>query len=99
MAHGSEIGKVNCVENKFLARFIVARDPIGVKPLYWGSDSAGRQYFASEMKCIVDLCDRELHIFPPGHFYTPGTSFRRYYEPMWLEVRICSLVKSIQSLS
>jgi asparagine synthase (glutamine-hydrolysing) len=62
--------------------FIAGRDPIGVKPLYYGKDSEGAMYFASEMKSLADQCV-EFAAFPPGHYYTPKTGFVRYYEPEW----------------
>lgn len=65
-------------------KFIVGRDPIGVKPLYYGSDEEGRMYFASEMKAIVDQC-ADMKPFPPGHYYTPETGFVKYYEPEWFD--------------
>ncbi|MEO8516796.1 MAG: T9SS type A sorting domain-containing protein [Flavobacterium sp.] len=54
--------------------FIAGRDPLGVKPLYYGIDERGRTYFASEMKPIADQC-KTFATFPPGHFYTPKTGF------------------------
>ena len=60
--------------------FIAGRDPMGVKPLYYGIDHRGRIYFASEMKSIADQC-KTLATFPPGHFYTPKTGFVKYYKP------------------
>jgi asparagine synthase (glutamine-hydrolysing) len=60
--------------------FIAGRDPLGVKPLYYGMDDRGRMYFASEMKPIVDQCVT-LSTFPPGHYYTPTTGFVKYYTP------------------
>ena len=66
------------------ADFIAARDPIGVKPLYYGTDARGRMYFASEMKVIADSCE-SFKAFPPGHFYTPKTGFVRYFEPDWFD--------------
>ncbi|KAI3416304.1 hypothetical protein GPALN_005842, partial [Globodera pallida] len=50
--------------------FMAARDPIGVKPLYWDTDAGGRKLFSSEIKVIEDSCV-EMAAFPPGHFYTP----------------------------
>ncbi len=64
--------------------FIAARDPIGVKPLYYGKDSEGNMYFASEMKALATQCV-EFSAFPPGHFYTPKTGFVRYYQPNWFK--------------
>jgi asparagine synthase (glutamine-hydrolysing) len=60
--------------------FIAGRDPMGVKPLYYGLDERGRIYFASEMKPIADQC-KTFSTFPPGHFYTPKTGFVKYYRP------------------
>lgn len=62
--------------------YIVARDPIGVVPLYWGKDANGAMWFASEMKALIDDCP-ELAIFPPGTYYTPEAGFVRYYTPVW----------------
>jgi len=66
--------------------FIAGRDPIGVKPLYYGKDAEGRMYFASEMKAIADQCE-EFYAFPPGHYYTPKTGLVRYYEPAWFDYK------------
>jgi asparagine synthase (glutamine-hydrolysing) len=60
--------------------FMAARDPLGVKPLYYGLDERGRMYFASEMKSITDQCVT-LSTFPPGHFYTAGSGFVKYFRP------------------
>lgn len=62
--------------------FIAARDPLGIKPLYYGLDERGRIYFASEMKAIADQC-QTLSTFPPGYYYTPKTGFVKYYKPQW----------------
>lgn len=60
--------------------FIAGRDPMGVKPLYYGLDERGRVYFSSEMKSITDQC-KTFSTFPPGHYYTPKTGFVKYYKP------------------
>jgi asparagine synthase (glutamine-hydrolysing) len=60
--------------------YIAGRDPLGVKPLYYGLDERGRVYFASEMKPIADQC-KAFSTFPPGHYYTPETGFVKYYKP------------------
>ena len=62
--------------------FIAARDPMGVKPLYYGLDERGRIYFASEMKVIADQC-KTFSTFPPGFFYTQKTGFVKYYRPVF----------------
>lgn len=50
---------------------IAARDPIGIRPLYYGYDEAGKIIFASEAKNLVDLCNIIMP-FPPGHYYADG---------------------------
>ena len=65
-------------------RTLIARDPIGVMPLYYGHDEAGRLYVASEMKALIGTC-KQLHEFPAGHFIdsADGLEPRRYYRPEW----------------
>jgi len=62
--------------------FIAGRDPMGVKPLYYGLDERGRIYFSSEMKPIADQC-KTFSTFPPGHIYTQKTGFVKYYKPVY----------------
>lgn len=52
-------------------QFIAARDPIGIRPLYYGYDSNGTIVFASEPKNLVNLVS-EIMPFPPGHYYKDG---------------------------
>ena len=52
--------------------YIAARDPIGIRPLYYGYDDNGTILFASEAKNLVGLVD-QIHPFPPGHYYKNGT--------------------------
>ena len=51
--------------------YIAARDPIGIRPLYYGYDAAGTIVFASEPKNLVGLCGKIMP-FPPGHYYKDG---------------------------
>lgn len=51
--------------------FIAARDPIGIRPLYYGYDEDGGILFASEPKNLVGLADKIMP-FPPGHYYKDG---------------------------
>ena len=51
--------------------FIASRDPIGIRPLYYGYGEGGKIIFASEAKNLVGICDRILP-FPPGHYYKDG---------------------------
>lgn len=65
--------------------FLIARDPIGVIPLYIGYDSDGTVYVASELKALEGQCER-YEPFLPGHYYwskTPG--MRRYYHRDWFD--------------
>ena len=52
-------------------KYIAARDPIGIRPLYYGYDKSGAIVFASEPKNLVVICDKIMP-FPPGHFYKDG---------------------------
>lgn len=56
--------------------YIAARDPIGIRPLYYGYDTEGSILFASEPKNLVGLCDKIMP-FPPGCYYKGG-EFVRY---------------------
>ena len=69
--------------------FIAGRDPIGVKPLYYGRDKEGRMYFSSEMKVISDQCET-FKAFPPGNYYTPATGFVQYYKPDWFDEKVAT---------
>lgn len=51
--------------------YLAARDPIGIRPLYYGYDGDGAICFASEPKNLVGFC-REIRPFPPGHYYKDG---------------------------
>ena len=51
--------------------FIAARDPIGIRPLYYGYDKEGAVIFASEAKNLVGLAEKIMP-FPPGHYYKDG---------------------------
>ena len=58
--------------------FIAARDPIGIRPLYYGFDRKGVVAFASEAKNLVGIAET-INPFPPGHYYKNG-EFIRYCE-------------------
>ena len=52
-------------------KYIAARDPIGIRPLYYGYDEKGTVVFASEAKNLVGICQKIMP-FPPGHYYEDG---------------------------
>lgn len=51
--------------------YIAARDPIGIRPLYYGYDESGTILFASEAKNLIGIVDKIMP-FPPGHYYKNG---------------------------
>ena len=51
--------------------WIAARDPIGIRPLYYGYDNDDQIVFASEPKNLVGVCGR-IYPFPPGYYYKDG---------------------------
>ncbi len=63
--------------------YLIARDPIGIIPLYYGFDDSQQLFVASEMKALMDVCS-EVHEFPPGHYWASGDDAPvRYYERPW----------------
>ncbi|HEU4559906.1 MAG TPA: asparagine synthase B [Longimicrobium sp.] len=66
-----------------LDRYLIARDHIGIVPLYTGRDDEGNLYVASEMKALVPVC-REVAEFPPGHLLDSDEGEpRRWYHRDW----------------
>lgn len=59
--------------------FMLARDPIGIKPLYYGYHDEV-MYFASELGAMSLAGVAEPHEFPAGHYYTPKDGFVAYYK-------------------
>jgi len=63
--------------------WLMARDPIGIIPLFYGHDSENRLYVASEMKALMDVCN-QVHEFPPGHYWCSGEAAPvRWYRRDW----------------
>ena len=58
--------------------FMAARDPIGIKPLYYGT-KGDLKFFSSEIKALVQYTD-SLQEFPQGHYYKSGAGFVPYYQ-------------------
>ena len=66
--------------------FVAARDPIGIRPLFYGYSESGRIVFASEAKNLTDIAD-EVRAFPPGCYYADG-EFVRYADPAFPGERV-----------
>ena len=65
--------------------FLVARDQIGVIPLYIGFDSDGKVYVASELKALEGQCER-YEPFLPGHYYwSEDPGMKRWYQRDWFD--------------
>lgn len=65
--------------------FLIARDPIGVIPLYIGHDADGTVYCASELKALEGFCE-EYEPFLPGHYYwSREGKMERWYKRDWME--------------
>jgi asparagine synthase (glutamine-hydrolysing) len=63
--------------------FLIARDPIGVIPLYIGRDAEGRIYCASELKALEGFCD-SYETFLPGHYYVGSEGvIKQWYHRDW----------------
>ena len=59
--------------------FMLARDPIGIKPLYYGYHK-DNLYFTSELGAMSLAGVDEVHEFPAGHYFTPQERFVKYYQ-------------------
>jgi len=57
--------------------FMAARDPVGIKPLYWARDDSHVQ-FASEMAAFDPEMQALVEVFPPGHYWMPEAGLERF---------------------
>ena len=63
--------------------YFIARDHMGIIPLYMGWDSNGTFYVASELKALEGVCTK-IELFPPGHYWHSGDeSPTQWYNPDW----------------
>ncbi|RRO17941.1 asparagine synthase B [Flavobacteriaceae bacterium 14752] len=63
--------------------YLIARDHMGIIPLYVGWDENGGLYVASELKALEGICQK-IEVFPPGHYMTKGSEgFQQWYKPTW----------------
>lgn len=74
-------------------KYIAARDPIGIRPLYYGYDKAKNIVFASEPKNLTGLAD-EILPFPPGYYYENG-EFVCYNDVTKVEKVICDDIETV----
>ncbi len=81
-------------------KWIAARDPIGIRPLYYGRLEDGGWAFASEPKNLMGMCETVLP-FPPGHYWIDG-EFVRYADPahvdqftMKTEEQVCAKLRRL----
>ena len=58
--------------------FIAGRDPMGIRPMFYGYTDSDKIVFASEAKALIDIC-KKVYPFPPGHYYKDG-KFIKYYD-------------------
>ena len=65
--------------------YFVARDHMGVIPLYMGWDQHGTFYVASELKALEGTCTK-IELFPPGHYlHSSDGELKRWYSRDWME--------------
>ena len=66
--------------------FLIARDPIGVIPMYIGHDAGGTVYVASELKALEGFCDN-YKPFPPGHYLysSENLDIQPWYQRDWMQ--------------
>ena len=63
--------------------YLIARDHIGIVPLYMGWDVYGNFYFASELKALEGVC-KKIEVFPPGHYYySRDGAITKWYKRDW----------------
>ncbi len=72
-----------CIYDPATRDYLIARDHIGIVPLYIGWDKEGTAHVASEMKALEPYCEK-LREFPPGHYYLGSKGvFVEWYKPAW----------------
>jgi len=65
--------------------YLIARDHMGIIPLYMGWDQNGTFYVASELKALEGICTK-IELFPPGHYlYSKEGELRKWYTRDWME--------------
>jgi asparagine synthase (glutamine-hydrolysing) len=65
--------------------YLIARDHMGIVPLYKGWDKYGNFYVASELKALEGVCPR-IEVFPPGHYLFSRDGYeKKWYKPLWTD--------------
>ena len=65
--------------------YLIARDHMGIIPLYIGWDKFGTFYVASELKALEGVCSK-IEIFPPGHYlYSKDAEIKEWYQRDWMD--------------
>jgi asparagine synthase (glutamine-hydrolysing) len=77
--------------------YMMARDPIGIKPLYYGYKN-DNLYFSSELGAMSLAHVDEVHEFPSGHYYTPEQGFVEFYRTPDIEDHILTDIDETSSL-
>lgn len=64
--------------------YLIARDHMGIIPLYMGWDQWGNYYVASELKALEGICTK-IELFPPGHYLysKDGGQLKQWYKRDW----------------
>lgn len=65
--------------------YLIARDHIGIIPLYQGWDKWGNYYVASELKSLEGYCNRIEEFLPGKYLYSPDGEVKNWYERDWME--------------
>ena len=65
--------------------FLIARDPIGVIPLYIGNNADGTIYVASELKALEGQCEHYEPFLPGHYYYSAAPGLKRYYQRDWFD--------------
>lgn len=74
-----------CLFNEDNGQYLIARDPIGIIPLYIGWDEHGQLFVSSELKALSGVC-RQVETFPPGHYWDSEIGEARpFYQRDWTE--------------
>ncbi|MCK5821433.1 MAG: asparagine synthase B [Bacteroidales bacterium] len=65
--------------------YLIARDHIGINPLYMGWDRLGQFYIASELKALEGVCNKIQEFLPGHYFYSPEGEMKQWYKRDWQE--------------